>query len=581
MKITRKKFYPEVKSVKQPRLLPWKVLIVDDEPDVHTIAHLNLKNFEFSGKTLQFFEAMSAEEAKEILTQQPDIAVALIDVVMETDDAGLRLVEYIRNDLDNHFIRLIIRTGQPGVAPERHVIDNYDIDDYKDKTELTVQKLYTAMRSALKSFRDLRIIENHRCGLKKILDTTPGLYQPQAINIFFDNILKQILDLCRDNFIATIHSGMLLTSEQTSHVIVQSATGRFISLNGLEEIEKIKKVCADYLLGQRKDVLPDDALLVPLNRHGKPIGFIYLEDAARLTPDDQDLIHIMANQCAAALENLQLYIDVKEAHRHSLNMLAVAEQARLMAETANRAKSTFLAKMSHELRTPLNAILGYADFIYEDASEGGYDYILPYLEAIRGSGLKLLNIISDILDISQIETGSLELNINEYSVRGLIDELIELIEPLMTTNGNRLELKIQGDLGHQKADREKVKQILLNLLSNAAKFTRQGNISFSISRELKTSDEENQREWLCFQVEDNGIGIPSEQMSAVFEAFNQVDESSTREYEGTGLGLAISQHYSRLMEGNITVISEVGKGSNFTLWLPSQVNTQSNFDSMY
>ncbi len=573
--LTRKKCVPEV--LKQP---PWKILVVDDDSDVRKLAHLSLKGFEFEGKSLQFFDAKTAQEAREILEQETDIAVALIDVVMETEDAGLKLVEHIRYNLHNYFIRLIIRTGQPGVAPERTVIDNYDIDDYKDKTELTAQKLYTAIRSALKSYRDLLIIDSNRRGLQRILDTTPSLYKPQNITEFFDNVLQHIIDLCQNNFIATITNSILLTSEhnndeeeKTKQIVVQSATGRFREEVESEEIENIKKMCIDCLLGIVPfNALPEHALLVPLNRHGKPIGFIYLEEATHLNRDDRKLMQIMANQCAAALENLQLYVDVKEAHRQSLNSLALAEKARAMAEAANKAKSTFLAQMSHELRTPLNAILGYSDFIYEDASDIGYDYVLPYLEDIRSASLKLLSMISDILDISQIETNNVEIKLTTYDMTDLTEELIEIIEPMVRTNGNKLVVKGLDDLGQQCADKAKVKQILLNLLNNAAKFTRRGKVLFTASRQAKVMyGEDEERDWFCFQIADTGIGIPIEKMERIFEAFGQVDNSSTRKYDGTGLGLAISQHYCQIMGGHITVDSYTGKGSTFTVWLPTVV----------
>jgi signal transduction histidine kinase/CheY-like chemotaxis protein len=579
MKISLSRKPLDAKPSNQP---VWKILVVDDDADVRKLAHLNLKGFEFEGRKLQFLDAASAEEARVILSQNNDIAVALIDVVMETEDAGLKLVEHIRYDLQNHFMRLIIRTGQPGVAPERAVIDNYDIDDYKDKTELTAQKLYTAIRSGLKSYRDLLIIDSNRRGLQRILDTTPSLYRPQNINEFFDAVLQHIIDLCQDNFIATITNSLLLTSdkieppeEEIEHqVVVQSATGRFREAADDEEIELIKKMCIDCLIGIVPfNALPEHALLVPLNRHGKPVGFIYLEEATNLSKDDVKLMQIMANQCAAALENLQLYVDVKEAHRQSLNSLAMAEQARSMAETANRAKSTFLAQMSHELRTPLNAILGYSDFIYEDAADVGYDYVLPYLEDIRSASLKLLSMISDILDISQIETGNVKLNPTQYDLSELALELVDAIQPMVRTHGNKLILNGLENLGVQYADRAKVRQVLLNLLNNANKFTRRGKVTFAANRQNRSLyGDDEQRDWLCFQIIDTGIGIPPEKMEKIFEAFGQVDNSFTREYDGSGLGLAISQHYSQIMGGHITVDSSLGKGSTFTVWLPANIN---------
>ena len=151
----------------------WKLLVVDDEPDIRELTRFNLRGFRFAERELEIIEASSAYEARELLTQHPDIAVALVDVVMETDDAGLRLVEFIRKDLKNLMVRLVIRTGQPGLAPERHVIDHYDIDDYKDKTELTAGRLYTTVRAPVKSYRDLRTIDLNRQGLSQVLGRPP------------------------------------------------------------------------------------------------------------------------------------------------------------------------------------------------------------------------------------------------------------------------------------------------------------------------------------------------------------------------------------------------------------------------
>jgi CheY-like chemotaxis protein len=190
MKFVRKKKDGSITEINkaekksQIKLPPWKVLIVDDENDIHTMTQLALKNFQFAQRPLQIFQAMSGTQAREILQVEPDIAVALIDVVMETDDAGLQLIDFIRNQLKYFLIRLIIRTGQPGMAPEREVIERYDIDDYKNKTELSVDKLYTTMRVALKSYRDLTTLESNRKALRKILEAMPEFHHAQSLNQF-------------------------------------------------------------------------------------------------------------------------------------------------------------------------------------------------------------------------------------------------------------------------------------------------------------------------------------------------------------------------------------------------------------
>jgi signal transduction histidine kinase len=597
MKLVRKKKDKSKTDSRRPIQKPkitlsaWKILIVDDEYDIHAMTRLALDDFEFARKKLQIFQAMSGIEAQEILAEQPDIAVALIDVVMETDDAGLRLVDFIRNELKYPLMRLIIRTGQPGMAPEREVIERYDIDDYKDKTELTAEKLYTTMRIALKSYRDLTTLDMNRKALTKILEAAPELYHPQSINQFFDGVLIQIIGLCNlgeSSLISSINHGLVVTANENK-VNVQAGTGRFVDPIQNPEVENVVKICSNQILETQSDeLLPSGALLIPLKVHNQPTGFIYLENAQYLSEANRNLIHIMVNQCASALENLQLYNDLKVANQETSQMLSLAEQARKMAEAANRAKSSFLANMSHELRTPLNAIIGYSDLIQEDAADQGYEDILPDLERIQTAGRQLLVIISDILDISKIEAEKLELYLTEFAVQHLIDEVVMTIQPIVTNEGNSLTLDCCGEFGIICADYNKLRQIMLNLLTNAAKFTHQGLITFTIRRCKHPVDsseigEKNQpkttytipecesSDCLIFEVADTGIGIAPEHLKCVFEPFIQADNSSTRKFGGTGLGLPISKHFCTAMGGNISVNSTLGKGSTFTVQLPAKV----------
>lgn len=329
MKIVRK---PTVENAKPAaRAAPWKVLVVDDEPDVRRLTALNLRGFEFAGRTLQLIEAGSAAEARALLAEHADIALALIDVVMETDDAGLRLVEHIRADLNNRMIRLVIRTGQPGVAPERYVIDNFDIDDYKDKTELTVQRLYTSVRTSLKSYRDLQTIETNRIGLAHILDVTPELYNMtfDRLEEFFRGVLMQIVGICNLG-----HSGMISTIDG----LVATLDGKTIriragigdlgdSADGEQRRHEIAELCSRVVTSQEAPAgLRQSALVVPLLVKHEVLGFVYLESADDLTVDDKELIKVMANQCAAALDRLCLHRNLAESYDEALDMLAqVAE----------------------------------------------------------------------------------------------------------------------------------------------------------------------------------------------------------------------------------------------------------------
>lgn len=329
MKIIRRKKAENQSSEVKLKSLAWKVLVVDDEPDIHAITRLNLKNFEFAGKPLQFLQAMSAQEAKEILGQNKDIAVALVDVVMETDDAGLKLVEYIRQVLKNNVVRLVVRTGQPGVAPERLVVDQYDIDDYKDKTELTAQKLYTTVRSALKAFRDLSIIDANRRSLEKILEAAPNLHKPQSLNHFFDGVLNQIIHLCNlgeSSLLSTVEHGLVVTAGE-ERVAIQAGTGRFTPQNNNSEANEIIQACTESITqGKPSAKLPAEIYPIVLKVHDETMGFVCLENAHHLSKADKRLIDIMANQCASALKNLQLFTDLREANHQALYMLAVAAE---------------------------------------------------------------------------------------------------------------------------------------------------------------------------------------------------------------------------------------------------------------
>jgi PAS domain S-box-containing protein len=236
------------------------------------------------------------------------------------------------------------------------------------------------------------------------------------------------------------------------------------------------------------------------------------------------------------------------------------------AEEANRAKSTFLANMSHELRTPLNAIIGYSEMLLEETTDQGQSAMLPDLEKIRTAGKHLLTLINAILDLSKIEAGKIELVLETFGVSGLIAEIVTTIKPLLERNGNTLEVHgaDTGDLMH--ADPVRVRQCLLNLLSNACKFTEQGTITLQVRRVTESGGD-----WLIFRVTDTGIGMTPEQQSRLFQDFSQADASTTRKYGGTGLGLAISQRFCHMMGGDIMVESSPGQGSTFTLLLPAEV----------
>ncbi|MEJ2548074.1 MAG: response regulator, partial [Gemmatimonadota bacterium] len=359
------------------------------------------------------------------------------------------------------------------------------------------------------------------------------------------------------------------------------------------------------------------------------LASVHLEEGREFGPEDLRLLNLFAPQAAIAIENARLYTEAKrqrqyfqtvvenspvaivtldldgriaslnpafetlfgyppsealgrdldelittgetklEAKRRTQQVFAgdITEllEARHDAEAASRAKSQFLASMSHELRTPLNAIIGYSEMLQEDAEEEGQEEFVPDLQKIHSAGRHLLALINDILDLSKIEAGKIELYLESFDGGEVIEQVVTTIQPLIEKNGNILEVRGADEIGLLRSDSTRLRQVLLNLLSNASKFTEEGHITLEAER-IAAADSEG--DWVSIAVRDTGIGMSDEQLGRLFEAFSQAEASTSKRFGGTGLGLAISRSFCRLMGGDIFVDSEPGVGSTFTVRIP-------------
>jgi signal transduction histidine kinase/DNA-binding response OmpR family regulator len=359
-------------------------------------------------------------------------------------------------------------------------------------------------------------------------------------------------------FVPRANYGM---SEETVESLRQSqlrvgdgAVGRAVALQSVIQIPDVER---DTEFAAREIIQRAGfraLLAVPLLREDQVIGGLVVrrKDPTEFPESVVRLLQTFAGQSVLAIQNARYFHEIQEK---SEELAAASEH-----------KSQFLANMSHELRTPLNAIIGVTEMLLEDARDLKRDEEIEPLERVIRAGRHLLALINDILDLSKIEAGKMELHLESFPVAPLVEDAVKTIQPLAEKNRNAVVVNCPSDIGHIRADQTRVRQVLLNLLSNATKFTERGRLTVSVRR-IKDHDGEH----IEMAVADTGIGMTAEQIRRLFQEFVQADASTTRKYGGTGLGLAISRRFCQLMGGDITVVSEAGRGSTFTISLPAEV----------
>jgi signal transduction histidine kinase len=294
---------------------------------------------------------------------------------------------------------------------------------------------------------------------------------------------------------------------------------------------------------------------VPMLREGISIGVLTLtrSEVRPFTEKQIELVSTFADQAALAIENVRLFDEIQDKNRQ--------------LQMASENKSQFVSSMSHELRTPLNAIIGLTEMMVKNAARFGTEKAQEPLQRVNRAGTHLLGLINQVLDLSKIEAGKLELNPQTVQLALLINEVIGTARQLAEQNKNRLVVDAQENLGALTVDPMRLRQILLNLLSNACKFTKEGQITLRARRVA------NGGNWIELAVVDTGIGMTPEQQAKLFEEFSQADTTTAQRFGGTGLGLAITRKLARMMGGDVTVASEPGKGSVFTVRLPGSASS--------
>jgi response regulator RpfG family c-di-GMP phosphodiesterase len=318
-------------SAAPPPQANWKILIVDDEPGVHDVTKLALNNFEFEGKSLELFHAYTAAEAMKLLEAQPDMAVALIDVVMEDEHAGLKLVRYIRKEFGNSLIRIILRTGQPGQAPERIVIRDYDINDYKDKAELTIQKLYSSILTSLRSYRDLVALDANRRGLEQVIESSATIFQTSGINGFIQGVLEQLIALLYlDQSSIYINCDSIAFENEAEKLSIVAATGKFSKFIGMDARSLPDEVIAsiEQALTRRTSLKVNEVYIGYFRPREGREDVIYISSSRSLSDDDSNLIQLFLHNVSIAYENALLREEIEGTQRDIVFMLGEAIETR-------------------------------------------------------------------------------------------------------------------------------------------------------------------------------------------------------------------------------------------------------------
>jgi response regulator RpfG family c-di-GMP phosphodiesterase len=328
----------------------WKIIIADDEEEVHRMTRMVLSDYSFDGRELEFLNAHSGEETLQLLSLHPDTAVILLDVVMESDDAGLRIIHHIRRNMANPYVRIVLRTGQPGKAPETQIISEYDINDYKEKTELTAQKLYTTITSSLRTYRDMKIIDQNRRGLEKIIDASADLFESQSLGKFAQGVLIQLTSLFQLDESTALFMGSAFTAEQRENdFLIIAGTGKYEGCVGKFLHEAVPGEVLGYLteaITGRKSIFKDDMYAGYFATRSSAGHLLYLKRCRHLTEMDKNLLTIFSTNVAIAFDNIALNQEMIDTQKEVIFTLGEVIESR-SRETGNHVRR--VAEMSYLL----------------------------------------------------------------------------------------------------------------------------------------------------------------------------------------------------------------------------------------
>jgi signal transduction histidine kinase/DNA-binding response OmpR family regulator len=564
----------EAGAASEQTLPAWKVAVIDDDPAVHEGTRFALYDYNLNGQGIEILSAHSAEEGRALMRDNPNIAVILLDVVMETDNAGLALVDYIRTELKNETVRIILRTGQPGQAPERRVIVDYDINDYKAKTELTADKLFTALTAALRSYQQLQRLVETRRGLEMIIEGASTLYDFKSMQLLAEGVLTQIASLLN------VECGGILVlrdggapQERFSILAASGCYRQFAGLAAAADLDpSLMQAVHNAFVRRTHEFHPKLSVLYIRTATAREV-VVLLETPRPLTPTDRSLVEVFCSRLSVAFDNVILYEQLHEANvrleervRERTRALTLANQ-RLSSQwtllrQANEFKNEVLGTVAHDLKNPLGVILGRAEMLNElvDFEPLPVDKFRDQLTHIRNSTRQLTSMVNDLISDAMMDAHDIAIRNEAVDLVGMLGDIVSANRGLADKKKQTLNLVSPP---HQmwNCDPDRLREAVDNLVSNAIKYSPAGgNIELCM-----TADKES----AVIRVRDEGAGLSQEDMSRLFGRFQRLSAKPTGGESSTGLGLSIVKRIVELHGGTIEAESPgAGRGATFIIRLP-------------
>jgi signal transduction histidine kinase len=552
----------------------WKIAIIDDEPAVHDGTRFALNDYRLNGQGLEILSAYSAAEGRELMRNHPDVAVVLLDVIMESDTAGLDLVEFIRNEVKNETVRIILRTGQPGQAPERRVIVDYDINDYKAKTELTADKLFTSLTAALRSYQQLQRMVETRRGLEIIIEAASTLFDFKSMQRLAEGVLTQIASLLNVDCAGILVLREAQNAHETFSVLAGSGCySRFIGTDVSEMIENdLRHLVEDAFTRRQHEFSLRRSVLYIKTMSGREV-VVVLEAARHLSETDRALVEIFCSRLSIAFDNVILYeqlhtaktrLEERVAERTqdltTANRRLAAQWARL--RQANTFKSEILGTVAHDLKNPLGVILGRTEILTEMIGAGGTldANVQAQIAYIRDAANRLTEMVDDLVSDAMADALDITIRREPVDIAVLVQEVAEANRPLAVRKQQTIAVSAPPNHAAM-CDADRIREAIDNLVSNAVKYSPIGGaIELLVAREGGG---------IIVQIRDQGAGLSPEDISRLFGRFQRLSAKPTAGETSTGLGLSIVKRIVDLHGGRVTVESlGPGQGATFKMSLP-------------